>query len=31
MKKGTYDITIAYQGNTQSNALKYSQKSLTII
>ena len=30
MKKGTYDITIAYNGNTQSNSLKYSTKALTI-
>lgn len=31
MKKGTYDITIVYQAKKLSIALKYLQKSLTII
>ena len=31
MQKGTYDITLSYNGNTQSNSIKYTSKALTII
>lgn len=30
LKKGTYEVLIAYNGNTQSNPIKYSSKALTI-
>ncbi|MBR3213285.1 MAG: hypothetical protein IKF79_02100, partial [Methanosphaera sp.] len=30
MNPGVYEITINYNGNTQSNPIKYSSKSLTI-
>ena len=31
MQKGTYNITLSYNGNTQSNSVKYTSKALTII
>ena len=31
MQKGTYNITLSYNGNTQSNSIKYTSKALTII
>ena len=31
LKTGLYDITLVYNGNTQSNAIRYSSKALTII
>jgi len=30
LKKGTYEILLAYNGNTQSNPVKYGTKALTI-
>ena len=30
LKAGTYEILVAYNGNTQSNSIKYSSKALTI-
>lgn len=31
LKAGTYEVLLAYNGNTQSNSVKYSSKALTII